>query len=121
MNPTVAAKSLLLTSIFTLGLGFAGRCTAEESQVTVTYRDLAVTIPQGATSLYKRIRFAADKVCSYLDERDLSSKAHKNTCMDKAIADAVMHVGEPQLFSVYNSNHRQPLPASLMSSAFATR
>lgn len=121
MKPTAAAKSLLATSIFTLGLGFAGLCAAEELQVTVTYRDLAVTTPQGATMLYKRIRFAAHQVCSYLDQRDLSSKAHKNACIEEAIGDAVMRVGEPQLFFVYNSNHRAPLPGSLMSSTFANR
>ena len=37
-----------------------------------------MTIPQGATMLYRRIRFAADEVCSPLDHGDLSSKAHKN-------------------------------------------
>jgi UrcA family protein len=121
MNPTASAKTLLATSILTLGLGFAGLCAAEEPQVTVTYRDLAVTTPQGATVLYKRIRFAADEVCSHLDHGDLSSKEHKNACMDKAIADAVMGVGEPQLFSVYNSNHSSPLPASLTSSTVASR
>lgn len=121
MNPTASAKTLLATSIVTLGLGFAGLCTAEEPQVTVTYRDLSVTTPQGATMLYKRIRFAADTVCSHLDHGDLSSRAHKNACMDKAIADAVMAVGEPQLFSVYNSNHSAPLAASLTSSTVASR
>jgi UrcA family protein len=121
MNPTASAKTLLATSILTLGLGFAGLCAAEESQVSVSYRDIAVTTQQGATVLYKRIRFAADQVCSYLDHGDLSSKAHKSACMDKAITDAVTAVGEPQLFSVYNSNHSAPLPASLASSTVANR
>jgi UrcA family protein len=121
MNSTASAKTLLATSILSLGLGFATVCTAEEPQVTVTYRDLAVKTPQGATVLYKRIRFAADQVCSYLDHGDLSSKAHKSACMDKAIADAVTVVGEPQLFVVYNSNHGAPLPASLTSSNVASR
>jgi UrcA family protein len=96
-------------------------CAAEESQLTLTYRDLAVTTSQDAKMLYKRIRRAADKVCWYLDHGDLSSKAHKNACMDKAIADAVMRVGEPQLLSVYNSNHRAPPPGLLMSGTFARR
>jgi hypothetical protein len=60
-------------------------------------------------------------VCSLLDHGDLSSKAHKIACMDKAIAEAVMRVGEPQLFSVYNSKHSAPLPASPMSSTIASR
>jgi UrcA family protein len=80
-----------------------------------------VATPQGAAALYKRISFAADQVCSYLFHGDLASKAHKNACMDKAIATAVMHVGEPQLFSVYNSNHSMPLPVSLPSNTVASR
>ena len=121
MNPTASAKTLLATSILTLALGFAVFCAAEDPQVTVTYRDLAVTTPQGAAMLYGRIRFAADEVCSPLDHGDLSSKAHKNARMDKAIAEAVMRVGESQLFSVYNSKHRAPLPASPTSSTIANR
>jgi UrcA family protein len=121
MNATTSAKTLLATSILTLGLGFASLCAADEPQVTVSYRDLAVATPQGAAALYKRISFAADQVCSYLFHGDLASKAHKNACMDKAIATAVMHVGEPQLFSVYNSNHSMQLPVSLPSNTVASR
>jgi hypothetical protein len=59
MNTTAAAKSLLASSIVTLGLGFAGLCAAEKSQLTLTYRDLAVTTSQDAKMLYKRIRHRA--------------------------------------------------------------
>ena len=121
MNPTASVKILLVSSIFTLGLGFAGLSTASDTQVTVNYRDLAVNTPQGATMLYKRIRSAADGVCSPLDHGDLASKAHKRACMDGAIADAVVRVGEPQLLSVYNSKQGAPLPASTASSTIASR
>jgi UrcA family protein len=121
MNRTAAAKTLLTTSIFTLGLGFSALCAAEQPQVAVAYHDLAVTTPRGATMLYKRIHSAADTACSALDHGDLASKAHKSACMEKAIAEAVIRVGEPQLFSVYNSNHSAPLPASMTSGSIASR
>jgi UrcA family protein len=81
----------------------------------------AVTNPQGATILHRRIRFAADEACSPLPHGDLSSKAHKNACMDKAIAGGVMRAGAPQPFSVYNSKHSTPLVASPTSSIIASR
>jgi len=121
MNSTTSVRILLASSIVTLGLGFAGLCAAEETQVTVSYRDLAITTPRDATILYQRIRLAADRACSQLDHGDLPSKANKNACMDRTIADAVMRVDEPQLFSVYNSFHRAPLPASMTPSTVASR
>jgi hypothetical protein len=41
--------------------------------------------------------------------------------MDKAIAEAIVRVGEPQLFSVNNSKHNAPPPASPASSTIASR
>jgi UrcA family protein len=121
MKPTASVKTLLASAILTLGLGFAGLCAAEAPQVTVSYRDLAVSTPQGATMLYRRIRFAADEVCSPLDHGDLSSRAHKNACIDQATAEAVMRVGEPQLLSVYDSKRSVPPSASSTSSIIASR
>jgi UrcA family protein len=112
MQSITPARSVLAASILTLGLAFGTLCSAGEPAVTVGYGDLAITTSQGAKSLYRRIRIAADEVCSYLDHGDLSSKAHKSTCMDKVIADAVIRVGSPQLFSVYNAVHTTPLPAA---------
>jgi len=121
MNSTASIKLLLTSTVVAMGLGFAGLSVAGEPQATVAYRDLAVSTPQGAAMLYTRIRSAADQICSPLDHGDLPSKAHKNSCMDQVIADAVVRVGEPQLVSVYNSKHSAPLGVSAASGTIASR
>jgi UrcA family protein len=85
------------------------------SQITVRYGDLDVGSPAGAAILYRRIHSAAGQVCSRLDHGDLASKKNVTACADKAIADAVTQVNQPELFVVYNANHSTPLPASLVS------
>ena len=121
MNPTTPVAKLLLLAAATVGLGFTGLCSAEEHTVTVRYADLAVSTPAGAAVLYKRIRFAADEACSYLDHGDLASKARMIACADQAIADAVMRVGEPQLLSVYNATSKAPPPAAQSPASVASR
>jgi UrcA family protein len=119
MNPTTPVAKLMLASLTAIGL--ANLCHAEAHEVTVRYRDLTITTPAGAAALYKRIRSAADRACDYLDHGDISSKAHKSACIDLAIADAVVRVGEPQLLSVYNASHKMPLPAAQFSASVARR
>ena len=115
MNPITSVKTIIVASSLALGTAVTGICNAAEPAVTVSYRDLAVSTAEGASMLYRRIRFAADAVCSYLDHGDLASKAHKSACAEKAIADAVIRVNQPQLFSVYNATHATSLPTTVAS------
>jgi UrcA family protein len=121
MYPIASVKKLVAVSTLALGVAFANLCSAEQPSVTVSYRDLAINTPQGALRLYGRIRSAADKVCSYFDYGDLTSKANTAACAEKAVADAVRRVGEPQLTSVYNATHKVPLSTSSVSANLDSR
>lgn len=81
--------------------------------MTVKYGDLNPATPQGADALYRRIVFAAYEACKSFDfdARDNSSLAQRDACVHQAIAAAVTKVGQPALLAVYNTKHREHLPA----------
>ena len=121
-NPPTRLRGFIATAIFSaLASSFGGACTAADSgdtrSETVKYGDLNISNPQGAAALYRRIVAAANNVCSSYeaDSRYIGSQASLNTCIHKAITDAVTKVGRPELVAVYNSKNRQPLPVTVAS------
>jgi UrcA family protein len=74
-------------------------------RVTVRFGDLDLSKPQGAETLYRRIRFAAEQVCAPFDGPALYSWVHFHACVDKAIADAVRTVDKPAVLAVYKAKH----------------
>lgn len=113
-------RSLIATAVFgVLASGFSAVGAAADGTdpptAIVKYADLNVSSVAGATALYGRIRAAAQTVCRSFDQRDLASQALKADCINHAIARAVTEVNEPALFTVYNGNHRTPLPMTLVS------
>lgn len=97
-----------------LATGFASLASAGGSlqvpEATVNYSDLSVSSSRGATVLYGRIRAAAEGLCSPLYHGDLSSRMHRNACVQQSIADAVGKVNQAALFAVYNAKNERPLP-----------
>ena len=112
--------SLIATSLLcVLSSGLAALPAAADSieppRQTVKFGDLDIAHPQGAAALYQRIRAAAQNVCSPLDGSNLSAKTHLETCVKKAVADAVATVDEPALFAVYSAKMGETMPARVAS------
>ncbi len=70
------------------------------SQAIVKFADLDISTPQGASALYGRIHSAAVKVCP-----PSSDNVANQTCLQKAIADAVMKVNRAELSAVYEAKY----------------
>ena len=121
MNITSTNLSRVIkTAIFgALALSYGAMSIAADYNgvptAVVKFGDLNLSNPQGAVKLYSRILAAANEVCKafHIDNRDLGSRARLDTCVHKAIADAVTTVGQPGLFAVYNAKNHQPLPIIL--------
>ena len=118
MNTLITSTNrsrLISTAIFgvlTLSWG-AMSIAADESdapQVVVNFGDLNLSKPQGAAALYHRIWGAAITVCRPQDDGSLASMDRMQTCVHKAIADAVTKVDRAELFAVYNAKSRQLRP-----------
>jgi UrcA family protein len=112
--------SLIATSLFcVLSSGLAALPAAADSfeplKVTVKFGDLDVSHPQGAAVLYRRIRAAAQSVCSPYDGSGLSAKMLLDACVNKAVADAVATVDKPALFAVYSAKMGKTMPARVAS------
>jgi UrcA family protein len=74
--------------------------------VVVRYSDLNLDSVDGATALLKRIKVAADSVCSPLNHGDIASRANVDRCNAKLTDAAVTKVNHPVVASVYKSTHR---------------
>jgi UrcA family protein len=119
MNTNIAStylRGLIAAAVLgALAAGFAEvSAAADDSEVrseTVHFADLNLSTPQGATALYRRIKWAAEDVCGWNDDL-LEMQVHAQPCVDEAIADAVTRVGRVELTAIYNANHRQPLAAT---------
>jgi UrcA family protein len=118
MNTLITSTNLsrlISTTIFgvlTLSWG-AMSIAADESdapQAVVKFGDLNLSNPQGAAALYHRIWSAAVTVCRPQDDRSLASKSRVQSCVHKAIAEAVTKVDRDELFAVYNAKSRQLRP-----------
>lgn len=113
---TKGFRSLLAAAACTAtATGFAAlQATAADGgdipKVTVKFGDLDLSHPDGATALYRRIRTAAEQVCWLYDGWDLGPRFRMHSCMQRAIAEAVRRVDNPQLYAVYRAHSRTPLP-----------
>jgi UrcA family protein len=114
MNASITSTNLsrlISTAIFgALALSWGTMSIAADDaapQAVVKFEDLNLSNPQGAAALYHRIWGAAITVCRPQDNGTLASKGRVDTCVHKAIADAVAKVGRAELFAVYNAKNHQ--------------
>lgn len=68
---------------------------------TVSYSDLNLTNAAGINQLYGRIRVAANKVCQPFSHRAPFAAQQMDTCVDKAMSQAITDVHQPALTAMY--------------------
>ena len=106
---------LIATAIFGflgLGLCVVGAAEPSDESRTVKFADLNMSNPSSAHVLYRRIRAAAQIVCSYYF---FATDTDKARCVRDATADAVTRINQPALSTVYNANTKTSVPATLVS------
>lgn len=118
MSPSITSsglRGLIATAIFGfLGLGLCVVAAADPSAEsrTVKFADLDISSPSGSHVLYRRIRAAAQVVCSYYF---FATDTDKARCVRDATADAVTKINQPALSAVYNANNKTSAPSGLVS------
>ena len=85
------------------------------ARAVVRYADLDISSPQGAATLYNRIRSASEALCAPLYSRDLGSKFRAEACVKRAIEGAVAKVNRPGLSALYVAKYRVQQPAKLLA------
>src|SRR5690349_8037879 len=118
MNPSSTSsgrRGLIASAIFgLLGVGLCVAAAADPSAEsrTVRFADLEISGPSGAHVLYRRLRAAAEVVCSY---HFFATDSQKARCVRDATAAAVTRINRPALSAVYNANNETPAPGALVS------
>jgi UrcA family protein len=127
MNNLIKAQSQLATIVLIasfVGLGgialaqpakAAEATPANTASYAVRYSDLDISKMQGAKILYLRIRHAAETVC---ESTATWGKKEGETCVKKAVNDAVAHVDAP-LLTQYFQLHSKHDKAGLLQFAKA--
>jgi UrcA family protein len=100
---SLLATAVLAFIISLLEITPAWSSTPGERSVTVSYRDLDLSTPEGAKVLYKRIQAAAKEVCGR-PETDLLEQAIWKSCYRHAVGDAVGKVNSPLLTAVHTGH-----------------
>ena len=107
---SLLATAALAGIVCLLGITPAWSGTPQQASVTVSYRDLDLSTPEGANALYHRIQTAARKVCGYAGA-DVIEQAIWKGCYRSAIATAVAKVDSPLLTAVHSG---RPAPMTAM-------
>jgi len=97
--PSIVAATLFVIGGAAIGgTALASEPAASTTNQTVTYPvrygDLDVSTPQGAKTLYLRIRYAAETLC---ESAATWGKKEGEACVQKAVNDAVARVNAPKL------------------------
>ncbi len=109
MKPLTANRYALL-GMAVLAAGLAGNPASAATDVegakrtVVKFADLDLSRPQDARRLYGRIKYAARQVCDNDPMSDLRLLQIYETCLRKAVTDAVARVQSPQLAAVEQSD-----------------
>jgi len=115
------AKLIVAAGCLSLGaFGIGGTALASEPSAasttigSVTYpvgfSDLDVSTAKGAKTLYLRIRYAAETVC---ESASTWGKKERETCVNKAVNDAVARVNAPRLTQYTESKDDKSGPLQL--------
>ena len=80
----------------------AGDTIVTKSQV-VHFSDLNLSSDAGIRTLYQRIRGAAQRVCGDADRSLRLEQPNYQTCVRKAVDDAVSQVNKPALTAMHRS------------------
>jgi UrcA family protein len=115
MNKTIAATARALTICVAATLGFSAANASTDGvsndrtmknavrTYTVRFADLDVSNFEGAKTLYARLRYAAKVVCAPLESARAYATNQYESCVNKAIADAVAGVNRPVLSRYHQS------------------
>jgi UrcA family protein len=116
-HPRGLIAAAILTSLISSFGAVCNAADATEVRTTIVkYADLDVSTPQGAATLYNRIRFASEGVCSPSNDRgDFQAAFRWQKCVKQAITGAVAKVNQPALSAVYAAKYGVLQPAKILT------
>jgi len=92
--------------------GMAAAGSNDVNSVVVRYGDLNLNSQAGVKSLHRRIRNAAESVCSELNTRVLGLRDDYDLCVDEAVKNGVAEVANPNLTNFHATKGKSAVLAS---------
>jgi len=105
-NRYALVATALLAASLTANLASAATPDDGPKQTVVNFSDLDLSRPKDAHRLYSRIKYAARQVCDNNPSSDLRLLKAYETCMAKAINDAVAQVQSMQVAAIHQADTR---------------
>ena len=102
-------KVALLLVAGSLGFAMAAGAATVDSDapsLVVKYSSQSLTTDAGVQQLYRRILGAAREVCPEDSIRDLRANARARACRATAVANAIQHIGNSRLASLYDTSSK---------------
>ena len=101
MSTFISAPLLLLGGLVGATAVSAAGTGNDAPSVTVKYSQDSLATNDGVSVLYRRIRFAATKVCPDASIGDLEAQYRVAQCREQAVAVAIRQIGNPQLVALH--------------------
>jgi UrcA family protein len=79
---------------------------ADVPSVVVKYSEASLATDSGVQDLYRRITYAARKVCPEATFGDLSAAMHAKVCQDEAIARAIRQIDNSRLAELHAAHSK---------------
>src|SRR5262245_30020492 len=92
--------------------GMASAASTDAKSVVVRYGDLNLNSQVGVARLHKRIRNAAESVCSELNNRVLGLRDAYDACVNEAVTKGIADVANPNLTNFHRSKGKGVVLAS---------
>ena len=102
----------LLTLVALAVSGVAAAAPRNAEGVVVHFGDLNLNTTEGVVRLHKRIRNAAETVCSPFDTRILGLRDSYDECVSEATSNGVAAVANPNLSNFHASKGKRAILAS---------
>jgi len=101
------------SAAFLVGAAQAPAGEPAPRSVTVSFRDLDLTTVAGASTLYQRLKNAAQSVC---DQPRIGTEGYRvwHACYQTALSDAVAKVNSPLLLAMHLGHGKVPDTATAM-------
>ena len=101
LTPVRVVGAVLAIAAATLVADLASAKDQDAVSTVVRYSDLDLTQSADAARLYARLKYAAQKVCSSYDSRDMNVQRGHDACYDAALSNAVARVNDAKLSSLH--------------------
>jgi UrcA family protein len=106
------SRSLVLGSLAALAILSAGlevtQAAEEAPTKTVSFSDLDLSHMSGAKALFRRLKLAAEEVCTPLESADHIRAMEYKACVANAESNAVQHINKPLLTQYFESIEGKP-------------